>query len=591
MSDQQHNTTTGRVEELLSAGRLEEAKDLCRRSCQVSDAGPEDWLLYGCVSADTGDSAMARMALVKATELDPDFVEAQFGLGKLLVALGDNAAAIAPFQKAAQLQPDNAEIWLALGITCGLAEQTVQAEECCRRSLVLQPGSAQAHFNLANALRVQGKLSEAEVEYEATLEIDPTLAIGWSKLSQVRVGLGKSAEAEAAALRALSLDSLLGEAHFTLGNILADRGELEKARDYFRQAVERLPELPDAHLRLAQILHQLEELPAALESCQRVVSLDPGWAEAHFLMGECLSFQQVPPVKRKELSENAEKSYRQAVTLNNDHLQAHYRLVFLYLRWDRNAEAAKHLAEILRINPKDEQARHLLAAQQGSTTATAPPAYVATLFDGFADSFDAKMVETLNYHTPELLCDMVGQLALPSANSLDVVDLGCGTGLCAPLFRGMARRLHGVDLSPLMIEKARERALYDSLEVGDIVAALKSKAFAWDLAISADVFIYVGALEEVFAACGSALKPGGYLAFSIEAGDDSSTFVLRPSGRYAHATEYIRSLAASAGLQEVGRRAAFLRHEHGKKVAGFLFLMRRPFSLPESAYRIKYIYN
>jgi predicted TPR repeat methyltransferase len=105
------------------------------------------------------------------------------------------------------------------------------------------------------------------------------------------------------------------------------------------------------------------------------------------------------------------------------------------------------------------------------------------------------------------------------------------------------------------------------------------------------VFLYVGALEEVFAACCVALRPGGLLAFSIEAGDDSSTFILRSSGRYAHATEYIRSLAAKTGLQEVGRRAVFLRHENGKRMTGYIFLFRRPFSLPESAYRIKYFFD
>lgn len=68
-------------------------------------------------------------------------------------------------------------------------------------------------------------------------------------------------------------------------------------------------------------------------------------------------------------------------------------------------EAAEHFAEVLRINPRDNQARHLLAAHQGQTTSTAPAAYVSTLFDGFADTFDEKLVGELGYRTPEVLYD------------------------------------------------------------------------------------------------------------------------------------------------------------------------------------------
>jgi predicted TPR repeat methyltransferase len=269
------------------------------------------------------------------------------------------------------------------------------------------------------------------------------------------------------------------------------------------------------------------------------------------------------------------------LALNNDDFGAHLVLAFTLKAMKRNDEYDKQLVECLRINPSDGQVRHLLATTRGETTATAPADYVAKVFDGYADNFDAHLVGALNYRTPEHLRDMVSQLAAPAPNSLDVIDLGCGTGLCAPLFRGMARTLHGVDLAPRMIEKARERALYDTLEVGDIVAALKSKTVAWDLAISTDVFIYVGALEEVFTACAAALKLGGFLAFSIEAGDDSETYVLRKTGRYAHASSYIRSLSAATGFKEIERRAVVLRKEGLEDMQGYLFLLRRTADAPQ----------
>lgn len=581
MTNPQYNATADRVEKLFKAGRTQDAIDLCQRICQSPEASSDDWFLYGCLCGDTGDTATAMMALGKAVELEPDFAEAQFGLGKLLAAAGDHAGAIDRLQKAAGLQPDNPDIWLALGITHGLAKEGAKAEECCRRSLALQPDSANALFNLANSLHVQEKLREAETEYEAALKIEPRMVAGWSMLSQTRAALKKFSEAEAAALQAVALDSRHADAHFMLANLLAVRGENERARDHLRQVTELLPAFPDGHMRLGQVLSDIEDFAGASESFERLINLDPARAEAHFLLGESLRAQK--------LFARAENCYLKALALDNDHLHAHNSLAFVLVTVGRNAEAAKQFAEVLRIDPNNEQARHLLAAQQGQTTTSMPAAYVVKLFDEFADKFDAKLVGTLNYHTPERLHEMVTQLKVPAANSLDVIDLGCGTGLCAPLFRDMARTLHGVDLSPRMIEKARERNLYDTLEVGDIVASLRLREAAWDLALCTDVLIYVGALKEVFSACASALRPGGLFAFSIEDGDDSDGFVLRQSGRYAHARRYIRELAGAFDLNEVGCRAVILRHEKGKDVHGYLFLLRRPVYTVTHTYQMKYV--
>lgn len=572
MTNQQRDTTADHAnqllaEGLLAAGRQQEAVALCRRICFASEARPQDWLLYGCVSADTGDIAAAKTALEKAVELDPDFGEAQFALGRLLVAAGDPAAAMVRLEKAAQSQPDNADVWLTLGITCGLAKEMTKAEEYCRRTLALQPRSAHARFNLANALQAQGKLSQAETEYEAALQIEPGLVAGWSMLAQARVGLDKFEEAKAAATRALALDSSHGEARYTLGVALDALGDVAQAREHFRRATELLPRLPDAHWRLGQVLMKLKDYAKAAESFQRVLDIDPGIAKAHSAIGVSLY-----ELKRYDV---AEKHFRKALVINRDYHEAHLGLAFIFKDMKRNAEYEKQLVECLRIAPDEGMTQHLLAAFRGETTATAPADYVRNVFDGYADSFDSQLVGVLNYRTPEHLCDMVSQIVAPPAHSLDIIDLGCGTGLCAPLFRGMARTLHGVDLAPRMIEKARERALYDSLEIGDIVATLQSNTAAWDLAISTDVFIYVGALEEVFKGCRAALKPGGFLAFSIEAGDDSETFVLRNTGRYAHASGYIRSLGAASGFDEIERRPVALRKEGLEDMPGYLFLLRR----------------
>jgi hypothetical protein len=60
--------------------------------------------------------------------------------------------------------------------------------------------------------------------------------------------------------------------------------------------------------------------------------------------------------------------------------------------------------------------------------------------------------------------------------------------------------LHGVDLSPEMVEKARERGLYASLAVADLTDYLLQAAEArlvYAVAVATDVFVYIGDLGAV----------------------------------------------------------------------------------------------
>ena len=50
-------------------------------------------------------------------------------------------------------------------------------------------------------------------------------------------------------------------------------------------------------------------------------------------------------------------------------------------------------------------------------------------------------------------------------NTKQVMDAGCGTGLCGPLFKNLSSHLAGIDLSQRMIDRARDRRIYDHLEV------------------------------------------------------------------------------------------------------------------------------
>ena len=63
----------------------------------------------------------------------------------------------------------------------------------------------------------------------------------------------------------------------------------------------------------------------------------------------------------------------------------------------------------------------------------------------------------------------------------NILDVGCGTGLCGALLSPYARRLVGVDLSDRMLDQARERNIYDELVKGELTAYLDGCRDAYDV--------------------------------------------------------------------------------------------------------------
>jgi len=183
----------------------------------------------------------------------------------------------------------------------------------------------------------------------------------------------------------------------------------------------------------------------------------------------------------------------------------------------------------------------------------------------------SNLVSGLKYQTPALLFDAIAPFV--PAGKLDILDLGCGTGLFGPQLRPLARTLTGIDLSSNMLKKAEQRQLYDQLICGDIAEFLEAQSQAFDLAVAADVFVYIGDLSRVFRGVRGALRDGGLFGFSVESTDEAD-FVLRTTLRYAHSVPYLEKLARDHRFVLERVEARVIRQEHEVDVNGYLAVMR-----------------
>ncbi|MFC5354872.1 tetratricopeptide repeat protein [Azospirillum himalayense] len=384
---------------------------------------------------------------------------------------------------------------------------------------------------------------------------------------------GLAAEAEAAYRRTLALNPRFAEAHNNLGNVLRALGRAEEAVAAYREALACGLDHPLVHYNLASALKAAGDAAPAERHFRRALVEEPAYAEAFNNFANLLR-------DGDRLTESA-MAYRRALALRPDWDEAHDNLsgaLYLLHEAGRHEEAACLARRWLRDHPDHPVARHIGAAIAGLDAGErASDAYVRQVFDLFAGEFDDKLLGELGYRAPTLLADALAEAGIVPDGTLNVLDAGCGTGLCGPFLRGPARRLVGVDLSPGMLERAAARGLYDALEEAELGAFLAGHPVAFELIVAADVLCYFGALGEVLARAAAALRPGGRLAFTVERLEEGGApWRVSPHGRYAHTEGHVRDCLTTAGLSVRRLAQDTLRHESGEPVAGLVVLAARP---------------
>ncbi len=242
------------------------------------------------------------------------------------------------------------------------------------------------------------------------------------------------------------------------------------------------------------------------------------------------------------------------------------------------AAARRAYACALDIDPDDTLGArlHLAGLGAGDALAAITPAYVRALFDGYAPRFERHLVDGLGYRGPELIVAALDALPDAPTHFETGLDLGCGTGLMGKALAGRVGHLTGVDLSPAMLALARRGGCYARLHAGDLTAFLIGEApSSADIALAADVMIYVADLRPVFVGVSRVLRPGAVAIVSVQSHEGPGV-VLGSDGRYAHGDEHLRAAVAAAGLVLAAWPQAAVRRELGQAVPGRITVMRKP---------------
>ncbi len=414
----------------------------------------------------------------------------------------------------------------------------------------------------ASSAHRNGRLKDAERVYKKALKKDPGSPPILNALGTVLLDQGRPRKARALFLAAGSSVPPYIPALYNLARVEQIMGHTLKAVEAYEQIISIEPGFTQAWNNLGSLYLDNGEPEKALRCLNQAVKVSPDMAEAWNNLGVAQ--------EENELFDLAISSYERAVSLHGRYFSALYNLGSLLMRMGRRKEARDYLEKALRIKPKDSSTTFLLQSLGVlPSPSRVPISHVRKIFDECAKKFEETLIKRLRYSTPERLFRLV-EPQLHGKARLDILDLGCGTGLGADLYRPYARTLTGVDASPGMLEIAEQKGIFDRLYCMDIEEPWGFD-HPFDLIYSSDVFVYLGNLDRLFGHIAAHVRPGGIMAFSVEElKDENQGFRLLETGRYAHSMSYINDTLQAHGFTPIRCISCILREESGSPVDGLL---------------------
>ena len=395
---------------------------------------------------------------------------------------------------------------------------------------------SEALLENARALYRAGQLGAAANCCRQLLRENPRHFEALHTLAIVTLKMGHLEEGQHAMGEALKLNPRFAEGWCSRGIVLLQLRRREEALACLDQALAIRRDFPEALASRATALLELNRLDAALTAFNQVVALAPN----------------------------------HAISWNNRGNA--------FVAMGRFEEAVASFERAMALDPSLETARDNrdMALLQAKRSTRIPPKALAAHFDEYSSYFESALVDRLGYRGPQILRVLANRVMPQAQPPLDILDFGCGTGLCGEAFRDWSEggRLDGVDLSQGMLDKARARGIYTDLVLADFETALPFPDRLYDLVIATDALIYLGELARVYSGAAARLEPGGMFLFTVEK-HSGSGWEQTQANRFRHSEDYLRKLADATGFAVAETEDCATRNEGDAPVPFYAVALRK----------------
>lgn len=343
-------TDLQRIQQLVSAGQARDALPLAMRFTRDHPDEPQGWFMLAGVHSVLGRMDDVIACCRQATALDPNRFDAFYNLGVALQQRGKFDEAAECYRRVLVLKPEFAPAHANLGMALWKLEKLEEAEAASREAIRLDPNQVQALNSLGLILRARNRLDDAIAIFTDLIRRAPQMPEAHHNLALCLYMLEHFDEARAHLAEAVRLKPDYHEAYTELGRLAFTEKRFTDAIANFERASYLNPENAEAWMRLAEANWSEEKYPEVLRAIERAVKIRPDWAEAHEVLGRAQMEAGIGVILP---SQNAEKSFRKAIQLNPDFVDAHLSLANSLRAQGKYPEALDSYRRVLALTPEN----------------------------------------------------------------------------------------------------------------------------------------------------------------------------------------------------------------------------------------------
>ncbi|MGB3210103.1 MAG: methyltransferase domain-containing protein [Desulforhopalus sp.] len=132
----------------------------------------------------------------------------------------------------------------------------------------------------------------------------------------------------------------------------------------------------------------------------------------------------------------------------------------------------------------------------------------------WADVYDHDLIDEMGYVAPLIASSLLKENL--ESNFVNILDAGCGTGLVgACLHKFGFGSIDGLDYSPAMLKRAREKQIYRKLIEADLTAPLNISSNQYDAVICVGTFTCGHVGPEALYELVRVTRPKGHICFTV----------------------------------------------------------------------------
>jgi DNA-binding winged helix-turn-helix (wHTH) protein/TolB-like protein/cytochrome c-type biogenesis protein CcmH/NrfG len=226
---------------------------------------------WGAMSPNEG-FPHAKVASLKAIELDPNLAEAHVELAVVLMFYDLNwAAAAEELSRAVELNHNSAQAYYMLGLLGTIEGNFDRSRGYFKRSMELDPLSISHRIGYGNTFLYERRFAEAEREFRSALEMDANSGIAKWSVGNTMVHSNRYDEAILLFRSAIQLSGDSPDEPASLAFALARKGDTAEARKVLSDLEDRRTSEYISPVLIATVYSALGETEKALQLIERAV--------------------------------------------------------------------------------------------------------------------------------------------------------------------------------------------------------------------------------------------------------------------------------------------------------------------------------